>query len=529
MKPEETNRLIDELIDGVISDADFIRLEAELSCDAAARAAYFERIALAQSLGEAARELPPAKSARVLWWRSIPAMAMAALFLVVGLLASLVLSSASGGSADPVGERTGHGFAILAGQVDAVWAGPAPLADGSLLPAGKVGLKSGVAQIDLFSGVSLVVEGQAEFEISSPMEVRVHSGKIRARVPEPAHGFKLRTAEGDVVDLGTEFAVRVTDRHSEIHVLEGAVEWYPAAKEMRNLGEGQALRWSADGRATALTPDSSAFVGGAQLVERIALRRKSRQTEWGQYHAGTLADDARLVAYYKMGAVTGDGRTLPNMARAGTDRGSAGTSVGAARVPDRWGDPYGALDFSPEGSRVRLNVPGVFGSLTLLTWVKINSLDRQYNSLFLTDGHDANEPHWQLMEDGRIFFAVKKFPELSGGKDSRKSQQVFFSPKVWTPARSGQWLMLATTYDVDARKVCHFLDGRLVSEEAIASEFMIDRVAIGAASLGNWEKPMRDEPRFAIRNLNGSMDSFALYSAALTPREIQDIYEHGRP
>ena len=89
--------------------------------------------------------------------------------------------------------------------------------------------------------------------------------------------------------------------------------------------------------------------------------------------------------------------------------------------------------------------------------------------------------------------------------------------------------MLATTYDVDARTVCHFLDGRLVSEEAIVPEFMIDRVAIGAASLGNWEKPMRDEPRFAIRNLNGSMDSFALYSAALTPREIQDIYEHGRP
>ena len=26
---------------------------------------------------------------------------------------------------------------------------------------------------------------------------------------------------------------------------------------------------------------------------------------------------------------------------------------------------------------------------------------------------------------------------------------------------------------------------------------------------------MRGEPRFAIRNLNGSMDSFALYSAAL--------------
>jgi hypothetical protein len=34
---------------------------------------------------------------------------------------------------------------------------------------------------------------------------------------------------------------------------------------------------------------------------------------------------------------------------------------------------------------------------------------------------------------------------------------------------------------------------------------------------------------FAVRNLNGSMDEFAIFKAALTSSEIGDIYRHGKP
>lgn len=60
-----------------------------------------------------------------------------------------------------------------------------------------------MVQLELFSGVSLVVEGDATFTVISPMEVAVARGKVRARVPEPAHGFRIRTDEGEVEDLGT--------------------------------------------------------------------------------------------------------------------------------------------------------------------------------------------------------------------------------------------------------------------------------------------------------------------------------------
>ena len=104
------------------------------------------------------------------------------------------------------------------------------------------------------------------------------------------------------------------------------------------------------------------------------------------------------------------------------------------------------------------------------------------------------------------------------------------SPPIWTASLSGQWLMIATTYDVDARKVTHFLNGRAISEEAIPEEYLVDKVTIGAASLCNWSEPVyRTDAHFAVRNLNGSMDEFAFFAAALTPKEIEDIYEHGKP
>ena len=54
-------------------------------------------------------------------------------------------------------------------------------------------------------------------------------------------------------------------------------------------------------------------------------------------------------------------------------------------------------------------------------------------------------------------------------------------------------------------------------------------VRIGAASIGNWSIPTRPDSEFAIRNLNGSMDEFAIFSAALSHAEIQEMYNNGKP
>lgn len=178
---------------------------------------------------------------------------------------------------------------------------------------------------------------------------------------------------------------------------------------------------------------------------------------------------------------------------------------------------------------MRVNVPGEHRGLTLMCWVKINSLDRWYNSLFLTDGHDDREPHWQLMDDGRIFFSVK-VPQANtdGREQAQLAQRVFYSPKIWDASWSGRWIMLAVTYDVDQARVTHYFNGEPISSESIPDGALVESIRIGPASICNWSDPKyQTDPQFVLRNLNGSMDEFTLYSGALPADEILQLYRDG--
>ncbi len=541
MTPRELRQLIDELLEGEISEADFLRLEAQFSVDAEARREYYDRLALSASLeaeagshaGTAALVSPTPALAAAPWRRWFPVFARWTT-VFAGLLVLAVLWRRPFGDrnpAEPPAEQRASGFAVLAAQADAVWTSRDSLADRTLVPTGPLHLASGVVQIELFSGVTVIVEGEAEFEIVSPMEMVVTRGRMRAHVPEPARGFRIRTPEGRIVDLGTEFALDVSAGQSEVHVLEGAVEWHPEAEGMQRLEKGEARRWGTAGPGAPVVANAEGFVGLTEFGVRLASAQRLRRDDWERFGAD-LRRDPRLTAHYRMGVAKGSSRRLPNEAGTGGGTGgqtvTEGAVVAAARAADRWGMPGGALDFSPTGSRVRITVPGQFRSLTLLCWVKINSLDRWYNSLFLTDGHELHEPHWQIMDDGRLFFSVKKSDSWDPRK-GEKDKHIFYSPRFWDTSLSGRWLMVATVYDVDARKVTHFVDGRPLSEETVPAEYLVETVTIGAASLGNWGLPERDEARFAVRNLNGCMDEFALFSAALSAAEIREIYEHGRP
>lgn len=526
MSPEELHTLIDALLDGDITEADFLRLDAELHVDPAARRAYYERQKLHLLLtNEAQRDAgrkttPPVSVAARRPVFSSNLLALAAALVALFSVTALVWQSVHESDVAQTEEAHAAGYAVLAGQSDPVWAYKTPITEGDLIPAGPLHLQSGIARLELFSGVSVVLEGDAEFEILSDMEMKVSRGKIRARVPEAATGFRIHTPDGDVVDLGTEFALDLSDARSEVHVLDGEIEWHPENAAMQRMTEGQAVRKLATGPDEKINADPARFIGIDELHQRADASRLQRRQQWLDF-SRKLSTDPRVVVHYRMADSALDQRRVTNHAAATMN----GAIVAAASATDRFGQPASALDFSPTGSRVRLQVPEELGSLTFVTWVKINSLDRLYNSLFLTDGHDLGEPHWQIMNDGRLFFSAKK---REGGKGPDK--HIFHSPTIWTPAMSGQWLMIATVYDLDANAVTHYVNGEPVSTETIPKEDRVQPIRIGAASIGNWSEPAyRQDPSFAVRNLNGSMDEFLIFKAALPASEIARIYETGRP
>ena len=425
MTPAERRQLIDALLEGDIAEADFVRLEAELTVDPAARREYYDRVGLSLMLedeaatagvAELAQVGPASHRSRTGWRLAFVGMTAIAAALLVALAWPTDMAHPPTGMVsrlDPLvvgadrAEKLASGFAVVAGQADAVWHDGRPRADGSLVPPGEFHLRSGLVRLELFSGVVLVVEGESKLTIRSPMEVAVARGRVRAHVPEPAHGFRVLTAAGEVIDLGTEFAVDASESGAEVHVLTGEIEWQPRGAPARRVTQGEAFRRTRHRWEDRFASRAEEFVGPDDLRTRIQNLRQDRLKQW-QHQSRNQRSDPRLVACYRFTAADLAGRRTPNLAVGRDESGSTGAIVAAGSAADRWGRPNSAVDFSPAGSRVRLSVPGDHRSLTLTCWVRINSLDRWYNSLFLTDGHEPGEPHWQIMDDGRLFFSVKK-------------------------------------------------------------------------------------------------------------------------
>jgi hypothetical protein len=545
MTTQEQSLLLDALLDGEISEADFLRLEAELSVDGEVRQAFYRRLQMESLLEELASEAwrgpegvasgtsHPA-AGRGLWITGILIAIAAGLMAVLSLAAwnrdapaDVYMLAANQGD-----EPSASGFAILSGQTDALWEGE-PLASGGLLPSGEIHLVSGLVHVELFSGVQMVIQGDAVFSIDSPMQVSMVKGRARAHVPDPAHGFRIKTAGGDVVDLGTEFTIDVDQNRSNVKVVDGEVELRPRDADVRRLRDGDGLQLTSRGTIGAGPSDAIGLIGPAAFQDALARRQSDQYRSW-QEATRTLRQDSRLLAHYTVDPEAGWSRELVNGASADNRPDHApiagdGAVVVAEPTQDRWGRSGGALDFSRMGSRVRVVVPGEHRGLTLLCWVKINSLDRWFNSLFLTDGHEGREPHWQIMNDGRLFFSVKpeSVDELS---EAEQEQQVFYSPPFWDTSMSGQWIMLCTVYDVDQQQVTHYLNGEPISVAPIPDRLLVDSIKIGSASVCNWSQPMyRSDATFVVRNLNGSVDEFALFSGALSSDEISVLFQAGNP
>jgi hypothetical protein len=154
--------------------------------------------------------------------------------------------------------------------------------------------------------------------------------------------------------------------------------------------------------------------------------------QWSQQHRS----DPRLIAYYTFKRWEEDRweptrqqlhRAAPaEPARAGGMSARAGPAA-AGRKSRRWSS-------SNPGDRVRLNLDGRYTALTLACWVKVDSVDKKYSGLLLTDGYDNGEPHWQIYEDGSLMFSVVYRPDDACETAQRgKYNQMHFSPNPSSP------------------------------------------------------------------------------------------------
>ncbi len=546
--------LIYKLIDGTIESDDFDRLQDAIEHDEEVRLAYLRSINLVDGLAEVPApsgqdpRLAKTVSHREHSRRHFPYqwVVAALLFIAVGAAAFWTGNTFGPGrqiaQADPSEQLDAShehriaGHATLRRTIDAEWANGRLLRDGDVLSNEEFSLRAGIAEIEFFCGASLIVEGPASFQIQSDWSVDVARGNIRANVPPVAQGFTVNAAGSQIVDLGTEFAVNVEGDAASIQVIDGEVAIHGGEHDGKHLftGETESLgRHGARLVPPELRTSEQLDLSRAAAIAQASARWKSLVAKWSK--------DSRTIAYYPIGAFGDEhfdsSRLVPNFAE--REAGHDGQLVGPVeKQTGRFNQRSGGLEFERPGSRVRTRIDGEFSAFTFACWVRIDSLPNRYNALFMGDGYENGEPHWQIRDDGCLMFSVMvddtQDIRTYNEREQRMVQQaglhrVYYSEPFWDVTKAGQWFHLASVYSPATRQVFHYANGQEIGSDEIPDKFFRKHLSIGAGEIGNWGQPFRKSPWFSVRNLNGTIDELLICDAALSTDEIAELYKQGKP
>ncbi len=524
---------IHDLEEGRLSGEHRTLLEAALAGSEQARRLYVQRMQLGAGLCKLADEAQEAEKApesgpeHVISfrrpWPLSAKLALAASLVLCGLVLALALRRVSDApaSAQVVAETSDAGCAVLVDAAGAEWEeGSSPWQVGMSVPAGKLRLRSGLARLEFYSGASVTLEGSSELEIVSVNEARCSRGQMRVHVPPHARGFKLTTPDAEVVDLGTEFGLKVSpEGRAQVHVFDGEVEVLPN-QATQKLSVKQGAGWDGiNGVAASPAAASASFADLSALRAQTRTSDEQRLAAWREGMQPFL-NDPRLLVGYTFEPASEWERRLQNM-HPGAEEGSHGSVVGARWVPGRWHGKR-ALEFKSPGDRVRLSVPGRYQAITLAAWVQLGGIDRRFNSLFLTDAWTPGNPHWQFVQAGSFALGIH-------GTKKDPYQHVFYSPEMFGPDKLGVWYHVASTFDMRTGWGRHYVNGRMVSEFQETRVLPEEAIVIGSGELGNWGLPEGSKPRTEVRSFNGRMDEFLLFREALSAAEIARIYDLGRP
>ncbi|MCF6311282.1 MAG: FecR domain-containing protein [Verrucomicrobiales bacterium] len=521
--------LCDELVDGVISAERYAELQRWLLTDEAVRRHYVRVMGLSASLHEYAGEFESEEGGEALvefadlgvkrrWpWKarwSLAAALVASLFL-----GALLLTQMSDHDNQMVVVAQDDGVAVLTRASGLEWEeGAKKYRLGDRIAVGAVQIAAGTMQIEFYSGASVILEGPASLDIVSANEAFCHYGKVRGKVPPQAIGFTVKTADYDLVDLGTEFGISVDKKgSSEVHVFDGEVELRGVgrASETKGLTEGQAMRLNGAELGKDIVMDATLFPHSSLLDDVDGARAESRYQRWKDF-SGELRKDASLMAYYTFEPQRAWDRVLPNQGSL-KEPGLDGAIVGAKWARGRWPGKK-ALDFKSPADRVRLILPGEYKNLTYGAWVRIDGMDRLWVSLLLTDDWKLGSPHWQIEQTGEMILGV----------GTRGGNPNFYSKKEIGFEDLGRWMFLATVFDSEKLEVRHLIDGRVVSRAPIVDLEKRLPLKFGAMEMGNYHPPGVAGTK-NVRNFNGRIDEFMLFNRALSDEELNEIFQVGRP
>jgi ferric-dicitrate binding protein FerR (iron transport regulator) len=242
------------LLDGELTDSEFADLSQILMDDPEARQVYFDCISLETclektfcpplsrkpSLSQSGRAVPRSITRTAARWSAGIAAVAAAIALTVMYFTPT----------DPPSSEIR--LRVCGNSQWSVDGSASP--ETNTLPQGvEFQLQQGVVELKLPYDVTAIVEAPATITLIDDRTLRLDQGKALFQVPtEKGKGFTVVTPHQRIVDLGTEFGIRFSNKHPdqlELHVLQGKVRIDALENDSDSPDQGTILK---KGRAVLL-------------------------------------------------------------------------------------------------------------------------------------------------------------------------------------------------------------------------------------------------------------------------------------
>lgn len=503
----EIDKQLSRWIDGeTLTEAELSELKGALESrsellDTAADQVVLDRlfehrvVGLADFPGEVQKEIMPQKI--VPFYRRPGIWAVVAALALVGWVADMAFHPLAMG---PVAEITGSTGADEIPTEKAFQRGE------------MLSFKEGFVSVRFQDGAEIVIEGEAQIQFLGTNRAKLLKGSAVANVPESAHGFTIDGPGGRVVDIGTEFAVKIDGEEMEVHVLKGEVEAKAKGHRTIALKEDNALLLGKNG-AAALVAAPGNFL-----------------TVLPPKHSGSPLD----FLHWSFNEGSGlEARADVRGAISSAQAAGALTSLPGGLVVPQWtaGVDGSAISFSGQDDYIQTEFPGFGGSSarTVSLWVKVPTDLKATEGYALVSwgAHSSPGDTWQVS----INPDEKDGPVGSLRVGTHRGEVVGS-----TDLRDGAWHHLAAVlYEGRpanvATHILLYVDGRLESAarksiRRIDTDItgpMAQRVAFGKNSAVRTAGTKMPNHTF-----RGDIDEVTLCPAALSQKEIQTLMKTGR-
>ncbi len=417
-------------------------------------------------------------------WITAGSAAAAAVLLACLFLASWkpkVVEAPQPPSDSPVAGARLEQVATLSGCHAAQWADPGHSVEvGEKLSPGRLNLLSGIVEITFADGAVVLLEGPGEFEVLGASRGFLHHGQAVVRISRQARGFVLATRDVDILDLGTEFAVRVErSGKTEIQVLEGNV-----VAQMSNTDEGAIVKRPIEA-GEAIAVDARADLPVQEIP--YAPERYVRE----------LPVKKSLVLHYAFDKDEGERvRDISNAENHGKSHGTKWTAAGR-------GPRNGACEFDGEESFINAGAAPTLkmtDQVTIAAWLLPVTFENSRNP---RNFRNVLSDHGTSENNGKILRLQGNRLEYLMGPEG--------SPEVGVElSAAGKWCHAVATFDGAAMRL--YIDGAQVAARPHLGEIPLNRgpILIGKSGFDEY--------------FHGLLDDVMLYNRAMSEKEVKELY-----